>query len=404
MHADVPTLMLMVIVSSVVMAGALLVLGGGRRQDGLPYWAGALLLGGAGYTLFLLRGQASDLLSVVLANTLVSCMFGMLIAAVQCFQGQSPRWWMLALAPALMAALMFFFLPSLAWRVLLANLVMAAQVLWLLYCLHRQGAGTPGRGSQLLTAGMVLEALVLLLRGGSAALFEQQGNSILQSNLVQTLTFMSSFIVLLVTSMGFVFMGKERADQLNRRLAAQDELTGMANRRSIIAALDRDVARCLRTREPLALMMVDVDHFKHVNDRFGHQAGDAVLRTVSAALVRRVRAQDIVGRYGGEEFLVVLPNTGREGAVQVAQQLCAAVQAESCIWGNETISVTVSIGVFGGRLEPHDHWDLLLHAADSALYRAKQGGRNRVEVAPEASLVHRPATGADAPPTFAPSV
>ena len=92
MNADVPTLLLMVTVSSGTMAAAMLLLGGGSRQDGLPYWAGALLLGAAGYTLFLLRGRVPDLLSIVLANALLSAMFSMVTAAVQCFQGRQPRW------------------------------------------------------------------------------------------------------------------------------------------------------------------------------------------------------------------------------------------------------------------------------------------------------------------------
>lgn len=396
----------MVIVSSVVMAGALLVLGGWRRQDGLVYWAGALLLGGAGYALFLMRGHLPDAFAVVLANTMVSAMFSGLTAAVQCFQGQPPRWLRLLTAPALMAALMVYGLGDLVLRVVLANLLMAAQTLWLLRCLHSTDAGTTGRGALLLTAGLALECGVLLLRSASAPMFAQQGASVLISNTVQTLTFMTAFIALLVTSMGFVFMGKERADQLNRRLAAQDELTGISNRRSIIAALERDVARSLRTREPLALMMLDVDHFKQVNDRHGHLAGDAVLRHVAGVLQQRVRAQDIVGRYGGEEFLVVLPDTGHEGAYQLALQLCAAVQAAPCLWNGQTISVTVSIGVFGSRLEPHDHWDLLLHAVDSALYRAKEAGRNRVELAPRVNHVQRAdmMAGAGFQTTFPPSV
>ena len=406
MTADVPTLMLMVIVSSVVMAGALLVLGGWHRQDGLPYWAGALLLGGAGYALLLLRGRVPDALSIVLANALLSSMFSGMVAAVQCFHGHPPRWLRLLVPPVLMAALMAWNLDSLALRVALANLLMAAQALWLLRCLRRPGAGTPGRGALLLTVGLVLEIGLLLHRSASAGMFAHQGASLLMGNMVQTLTFMTAFIALLVTSMGFVFMGKERADQLNLRLAAQDELTGLANRRAVIAALERDVARSLRTREALALMMVDVDHFKQVNDRHGHLAGDAVLRHVAGLLRDRVRAQDIVGRYGGEEFLVVLPDTGLDGARHLALQLCTAVQATPCVWNGQTIAVTVSIGVFGGRLEPQDHWDLLLHAADSALYRAKESGRNRVEVALKVNHVRVPETEADAgfQPTFPPSV
>ena len=381
MTADVPTLLLMTILSSVVMAGALLLLGWRNRQDGLQYWAAGLLLAAAGYVLFLLRGSIPDVFSVVLGNVLVSASFALLLAAVRCFHALPMRW-LAVLAPvAFMVPLIVGVGDNFSLRVSLVGGVMLLQVLWLLWTLGQQRTGQGGRGAQLLMAGMALEALVLLARAVSGVLVFQESSGFLQGNAVQTYSFMTAFVGLLVTSMGFVFMGKDRADAINHRLAAQDDLTGVANRRAIIAALDRDVARAVRSREPLALMMLDIDHFKQVNDRWGHQAGDAVLHAVAQVLQQRMRAQDLIGRYGGEEFLLVLPNTPREGAYQLAQALCAAVQATSCAWGQETIPVTVSIGVFAGCLEPGVQSDQLLQAADSAMYRAKAAGRNAVALA-----------------------
>ena len=235
--------------------------------------------------------------------------------------------------------------------------------------------------------------------------------NILRSSGMQTLTFLATFSVVLVSSMGFVFMLRDRADENNRVMAALDPLTGVANRRSLIAALDRDVARAVRTRESIALMMVDIDHFKHVNDQYGHPAGDQVLCSVVNVLRQRVRAQDLVGRYGGEEFMVVLPDTGLVGAEQLARELCKAVEMSRCrvdgadgVDGVEGdgIAVTVSIGVFGGRLESGDSWDMLIAAADRALYQAKENGRNRVEVA---TVLRRPSAhmGADANPETQPA-
>ena len=371
----------MTILSSVVMAGALLLLGWRSRQDGLQYWATGLLLAAAGYALFLLRGNIPDVFSVVLGNVLVSASFAFLLAAVRCFHAL-PMLWLALLAPAaLMVPLMVWSGANFPLRVALSSALMMLQVLWLLWTLVQHRNDRDGRGAQLLMAGMVLEAWVLLARSVSGVLVFQEVSGFLQGNAVQTYTFMTAFVGLLVTSMGFVFMGKDRADAINHRLAAQDDLTGVANRRAIIAALDRDVACAVRSREPLALMMLDVDHFKQVNDRWGHQAGDAVLRAVVQVLQQRVRAQDLIGRYGGEEFLLVLPNTPREGACQLARELCAVVQATPCAWGKEAIPVTVSIGVFAGSLEPGVQSDQLLQAADSAMYRAKAAGRNAVAMA-----------------------
>ena len=381
MTAHVPTLLLMTILAAVVMAGALLLLGWGRRRDGLQHWATALLLAAAGYALFLLRGRIPDAFSIVLGNVLVAASFSFLLAAVRCFYALPMRW-LAVLAPAvLIAPVVALAGHDFALRVSLASGVMLLQVVWLLWVLVQHRKDETGRGMQLLIVGIGLEALLLLARTFGGVLFLSEDSNFLHSNGLQTYSFMVAFLALLVTSMGFVFMGKDRSDAINHRLAAQDELTGLANRRSVIAALERDVARALRTQEPLAVMMMDVDHFKRVNDRWGHQAGDAVLRSVADVLRQRLRAQDIVGRYGGEEFLLVLPDTAFEGAHQVALHLCAAVQASPCIWGQHSIPVTVSVGVFSGPLAPGVQSDQLLQAADSALYRAKAAGRNRVAMA-----------------------
>ena len=239
----------------------------------------------------------------------------------------------------------------------------------------------------------------MLLRTVAGFTGTLNAESFLQGSALQGLTFVTTFAVLLVASLGFVFMTKERADEANRRLAALDELTGVANRRSIIAALDRDVGRAIRTHESMAVMMVDIDHFKRINDTCGHLAGDQVLRCVVDVIQHRIRAQDIVGRYGGEEFLVVLADTSAQGARQLAEQLRAAVQAAQRAHAGESLGVTVSVGVFGGRLEPGDSWDQLIHAADMALYRAKQEGRNRVETVEALGRVTRQGVAGSTPET-----
>jgi diguanylate cyclase (GGDEF)-like protein len=272
------------------------------------------------------------------------------------------------------------------------GLVIGLQAVWALSAALARRHATVGRGQWLLVAGLGLEAVVLGGRAVVAISAHEAATSILQSSVLQTLTFMSTFTVVLVSSMGFVFMARDRADENNRVMAALDHLTGVANRRSLIAALDRDVARAVRMRESIALMMVDIDHFKNVNDQYGHPMGDRVLCSVVNVLRQRVRAQDLVGRYGGEEFMVVLPDTTLVGAEQLARELCKAVEESRCpMDGVEGpgISVTVSIGVFGGRLDSGDSWDMLIAAADRALYQAKSNGRNRVE---SAVTLRRPGT------------
>ncbi len=384
MAAHVPTMLAMIIASSLMMAASMAVVGWGRRRDGLGRWAAALLVNAIGHLLIMLRGLIPDVLSIVVGNLMLSSVFVGLIAAVYQFQGRPVRWPLLLAPPALVLVFVSVFIDNFPARVSFVGLAIGLQAVWALLAALSQRNVTVGRGQWLLVAGLALEALVLGGRAVVALSTHSDATNILQSSTLQTLTFLATFSVVLVSSVGFVFMSRDRADENNRVLAALDPLTGVANRRSLIAALDRDVARAQRMREPMALMMVDIDHFKDVNDQYGHPAGDRVLCSVVNVLRQRVRAQDLVGRYGGEEFMVLLPDTGLTGAEQLARELCKAVEESRCPADGVPgpgIAVTVSIGVFGGRLESGDSWDMLIAAADRALYQAKNNGRNRVEVA-----------------------
>jgi len=400
MATDIPTLMMMITIASMVMAGALVAVAWGERSDGLEIWAGALCCNALAYVLFALRGHVPDAASILLGNALASATSSFLLGAVCRFQGRRLSWPAMLMPPLVLVGLLALFLYDFGIRVALASLVLAGQAAWVLWALFDRRRDTMGRGARMVMVGMAIEVAVLLARAAAGAGHTLGAQHLLQADGIQILTFITTFSVLLIASLGFVFMSKERADEINRRLAALDELTGVANRRSIIAALDRDVARAIRTREPLAVMMVDIDHFKNVNDEHGHLAGDQVLRKVVDVVRRRLRSQDIVGRYGGEEFLVVLCDTPLQGAQQLAEQLREAVQASRSLCGGQEVAVTVSVGVFGGRLEPGDGWDQLIHAADNALYRAKQNGRNRVEVAPVLGRLPRHGRPAGSPETF----
>jgi diguanylate cyclase (GGDEF)-like protein len=161
-------------------------------------------------------------------------------------------------------------------------------------------------------------------------------------------------------------------DQANR-----DSLTGLFNRRYLEGTLERELARCRREGAPLSMLMIDIDHFKSVNDTHGHQAGDEVLRVFSQLLLENARAEDIVCRYGGEEFLLVLPKMPRDVARERAAQLLNIFQEQTVTCGSLLLRTTISIGI----ATTPDHAntpDSLIHCADDALYRAKRAGRNRV--------------------------
>ncbi len=166
-------------------------------------------------------------------------------------------------------------------------------------------------------------------------------------------------------------------DELER-LARYDTLTGLLNRRAILARLDEWMQHVARYKGSFCVIMLDIDHFKHVNDTYGHQCGDRVLTQVADIVQQNLRQTDTVGRYGGEEFLLLLPRTDCKAAQVVAERIRSCVQKTSMYDGTgESFGVTVSLGI-GNRIDG-DSVDSLITRADQTLYKAKSNGRNRVE-------------------------
>ena len=163
-----------------------------------------------------------------------------------------------------------------------------------------------------------------------------------------------------------------------RQTAETDALTGVANRRRFLAAFSRECARASRHREPLSVALVDMDGFKSINDRMGHLAGDRVLRAVADRILQSLRASDLLSRYGGDEFAILLPRTNLKGAIEVAERVRKSVAASPLEIDNQSISFSISIGVAAHTAAQKTDWEQLLNHADMALYDAKAQGRNRV--------------------------
>lgn len=190
--------------------------------------------------------------------------------------------------------------------------------------------------------------------------------------LVVFLSFVCSSARLLVTQHRLL-----RTREALRREAAHDSLTSMWNRKAIMGILERELLRSERDCQPIGVIMIDVDHFKHINDTRGHAAGDSVLRIIASGIAAMVRPYDSVGRYGGEEFLIVAPGCGMGETWELAERVRTHVA--NCIInvGGANVQVSLSLGV--ATAEASCDLEKVLHAADAALYLAKNSGRNRVE-------------------------
>lgn len=171
---------------------------------------------------------------------------------------------------------------------------------------------------------------------------------------------------------------EENALRELQRVSSLDPLTGTLNRRAFMQLWRRERARALRLRSPLSLVIIDLDLFKSINDQYGHQAGDEVLRAIAHALRQATRDTDIVARFGGEEFVLLLPDTALQGAVEVAEKIREATERSTLLLSpdHRPISLTLSAGV--AEWTPHEPFESLYQRADAALYEAKRAGRNQV--------------------------
>lgn len=167
--------------------------------------------------------------------------------------------------------------------------------------------------------------------------------------------------------------------------ASHDSLTGLWNHEEILRILTQELSRAEREEKCVGVIMVDIDFFKKINDTHGHLAGDVVLRLAAGRMHSQMRSYDFIGRFGGEEFLVILPECCLECAAAFAERLRLAVCSESIDTPEGLIPVTISLGVVSCSMDKKGNADFFIKAADEALYRAKENGRNRVEVAPDFS-------------------
>lgn len=241
-------------------------------------------------------------------------------------------------------------------------------------------ADPPGdaRGAAGLTAGaMLLAAAIWTLRVAVLLGWVAATGDAAVAQTLASLMATSQQVATVAATFALFAIEVRKMEGALRRAASVDELTGLPNRRSVLEQFPRIVGVASRNGLSIGLVLFDVDHFKTVNDLHGHLAGDALLRHVSGVLAEQTRAGDLVGRVGGEEFVVLLANAGADDATKAAESIRRRVEASSLGYGSRTLQVTVSAGVAAHPADG-ETWDALFAAADRRLYDSKRGGRNRV--------------------------
>ena len=342
---------------------------------GLGHWCIAFLLLFVAGVLIAGRGTLPEVITISFANLLLWSSVYLSYVGTQLFFGMRPRtWpWILLITAAVLSSLWFSQVtPDYVVRLACFTALMA-----LLFAVHawlilRQG---PLTFAKTLT-GLVLVTMtgIQLMRLVTSPLIPPH-SGITDTSVYQVIYITSFAFATLLLSIGLVLMATDRLRAELEHLATHDSLTNALTRRHMDEACRMEMERSRRNGRSMALLMMDLDHFKAINDTHGHQTGDQVLINFVIKVNALLRPADQLGRFGGEEFVLLLPETSQEDALQVAERIravCAEpVQGAAC---------TVSIGV-ASTLNERDTVDALLARADAAMYRAKDNGRNRVESA-----------------------
>lgn len=352
---------------------------------GLREWTLAPLASFVSTVLFALRGVLPDVFSIVLANMVLFQGCILYYAGSQLFLGHERDTRIWSVVTLVLGVVLFWFSevqPSYPTRLAVFTLAIS----WLFFAHARLYLRRRAKrvGMHLMTSLLLLQSLAAGLRCLSAVLGEA-GIGMLDTTWLQSLYIVMYSLTALMLSIAGVLMATDRLRLEFEFMATHDPLTGVLNRRALIERCEQEMARAQRAGAgALALLMLDADHFKRINDGFGHQTGDEVLRELALRLQAQLPPAAGLGRYGGEEFVVVLPGLEHDRALAVAERLREGVgepfAAESPLAaaGIGRFSVSIGLAQFEG---PADTLDAILARADAALYRAKAQGRDRVEVA-----------------------
>lgn len=350
---------------------------------GLRHWALGNLALTLGLVLNISQGLLQHSISQILAAGLMTLGLSVIWLGVRAFKGASQPQAGPILATLLVMLLLVYFHyvhPSSYARQAIVSLCLGALALLSARELLVP-ARPPLRRAYWLTGSiMLLSGLGLWLRailGGENSLGADGGSATSQS--LQHATLLGVMVAQIGMAGGFILMTHYRTIMALQRLSEHDALTGTLNRRSMHDRAQALLDAAQQQEVPATLVMVDADHFKRINDEFGHQTGDAVLCHLVSRIRQHMRSNDLLGRFGGEEFVLLLPGLDAGDAEEVAERIRLAIHSHADGICDQAIALSVSLGVAGTGLYGHDY-TALVAAADAALYRAKALGRNRVEI------------------------
>lgn len=349
---------------------------------GLRCWAAGYLVNGLGLALTVMRGVLDPAIAIVGGNTLVAGGYLLVWLGARRLAERPVRPWMVPPPLAVAAVGMVAFLgdDGTALRVAVMSLLTAALTLlsaWEFARLARRRSLVAT-----LLAGLFVAHGVFYGARAAIALGAAWEPAAYPLGFLGVPTFIEGFVWMILTGFGLIVLTSEVLQAELARQATRDPLTDLFNRRAFTEAAERELARARRHGRMPAFLLVDLDHFKRLNDTHGHDAGDRLLRAFAVSAATDLRRCDVLARFGGEEFVLMLPETDDAGAVRAAERIRIGTEMLAVTATAGEATATVSVGVAVADAARDDALEEVLRRADRALYAAKAAGRNRIVVAP----------------------
>jgi diguanylate cyclase (GGDEF)-like protein len=382
MSFDTSTLYLIATMLAAMLGGMLVMFGKQENIAALKWWGAAYLLGSAAVAIWTIYGDTLGPMTSLALTSIGFFACGMVWNASRVFHGRKLLWPGLVLGPLVWIATMM----TLAPRDASIRLSMGAAIVAIYAALTASELWSERRRDMQrrwpTVTVPVLHGFVLMLPILIGVYMRPYDANF--STSIWVTVFSVELVLYAICTVFVIFMlVSDRTVAAHKNAASTDPLTGLFNRRGFAEACSRVIEREAIAGRPVTVMIFDIDHFKSINDRFGHPAGDEILKLFAVIIASNLRLSDLSGRIGGEEFAALLPCSLEEGVI-VAERMRRAFEASNIVCEEGAVDTTVSIGVAGG--PAGTELEVLLAAADTALYQAKRTGRNKVEAAEELPL------------------
>ncbi len=379
---DIRTLSYVTMLVCLMMAGVMLLLARVYPDsNSTRFWALGNTFIAIGFLLLGLRDLIPSILSIPVSNTLITLGYIYLLIGISTFVNHKILIWpFVAITVFIFTSFSFFtyITPNITARIVIISLVISGIGFYSIWVLNKDKRNEFQFLEFLLSWVFIVHSTYLLARA-YVTYVETPILDFMNTNTLQALSFFDVFMFSILITFGFSFLLNKELQSRLKYLSETDSLTGILNRGAFLKLIEQQSDHHKKNQTPISLVMIDIDHFKQVNDTYGHKVGDKALVHTTNIINSKLEKEQVLGRLGGEEFCIALPDTNLVKAIDIAQEVLSSLSSSPLIEDSITLNLTISIGVAEHQSNSNKIEDTLQYA-DEALYKAKEAGRDCVKV------------------------